>query len=181
MEASVRLELLGQKQFDSPPELELEAGNLYFARLKLNQGTVVLQLLPEYAPRAVANFIFLVQSGWYENSPIYEVIPDRLVEMGDPSGTGYGGPGYTIPDEISPELGFDQPGVVAMSSSGPGTNGSRFFISLAPLPDLNGTRTIFGRVTQGLNLLQNLPARDPLEDLLLQPDGIIENMEIEIR
>jgi cyclophilin family peptidyl-prolyl cis-trans isomerase/protein-disulfide isomerase len=181
MEAAVRLELLGQHQFTSAPDLALEPGNLYFARLELEQGTVVIQLLPQYAPQAAANFIFLAQSGWFENMPIYGVIPGQLVETGDPSGTGFGGPGYTIPDEIHADLKFDQAGIVAMSSSGPGTNGSRFFISLSALPDLDGSRTIFGRVTQGLEILQDLPARDPLEDLLNPPAGVVEHVEIEIR
>jgi len=181
MEAAVRLELLGQKQFASPPTFEIDPEQIYFANLQLAAGTITIQLLPEYAPVAVANFIYLAEAGWFDNMPIYAVSPGRLVETGDPSGTGFGGPGYSFPDEITPQLGFDQPGMVAMSSSGPDTNGSQFFISLAPLPELDGARTIFGRVTAGLDYLRNLPARDALEDLLTPAEGVIKHVEIEIR
>jgi cyclophilin family peptidyl-prolyl cis-trans isomerase/protein-disulfide isomerase len=181
MEAAVRLEILGQQQFASPPELEIDPEKLYFAHLQLTQGTVDIQLLPAYAPRTVANFIFLAQSGWYDNNPIYTVLPDRLIESGDPSGTGFGNPGYTLPDEINTQISFNQPGMIAMSSSGPDTNGSRYFISLTDLSDLNGTRTIFGRVISGLDILRELSARDALEDLLTQPESSIQHVEIEIR
>jgi cyclophilin family peptidyl-prolyl cis-trans isomerase/protein-disulfide isomerase len=181
MEAAVRLELLGQRQFSSPPQFQIDNEKLYFAKIQLEDGVVVIQLLPNDAPKAVSNFIALAQAGWYDDIPIYSVLPDRLVETGDPSGTGFGGPGYSFQDEIRPDLRFDQPGIVAMSSSGPDTNGSRFFISLSALPELDGSRTIFGRVTAGLDLLQKLHARDPLEDLLTPAEGIIEHVEIEVR
>ncbi|MEW6568167.1 MAG: peptidylprolyl isomerase [Chloroflexota bacterium] len=153
----------------------------YLARLTLDSREVLIELFPESAPEAVNSFIFLAQQGWYDDNPIQRVIPGVLAETGDPTGTGLGGPGYFFQTEIDPSLHFDRAGVVAMSSVSPGTNGSQFFITLAPLPELNGSRTIFGHVVQGLNWIANLPARDPLTDLLSPAQATLLHVVIETR
>jgi len=179
LEAAVRLELLERRQYDGYPPFTLDLDGTYLAHLELNVGEVVIQLFPDSAPMAVNSFVFLAQQGWYNGNPVYEVVPGTLIETGDPSGTGVGGPGYSLPEEIDPTLHFDQPGMVGLSSLGPGAGGSRFFIALAPLPYLDGTRTIFGRIIQGLEVLQSLAARDALADLLQPPEAFIRQVTIE--
>ncbi len=181
LEAAIRLELISAMQFEQPPDLQIDDDSLYLARIKLNTGDVVIQLFPQSAPATVANFIFLAQRGWYDDTIFHRVVPGRYVEGGDPSATGFGGPGYLLRDEIDPDLNFDRPGRVAMASAGPDTNGSMFAITLGSLPGWQGTRTIFGQVIEGLPLLSDLDAREPLEDLLVQPDVRIVEVEIEER
>jgi cyclophilin family peptidyl-prolyl cis-trans isomerase len=179
MEAYLRLELMEPLRQSNYPLNTLSEGTTYLAHLELNIGEITLQLYPESAPLAVNSFIYLAKQGWYDNNPIFRVSAGRLVESGDPSGTGFGDQGYHFVLETDPALSFDEPGLVAMSSSGPDTNGSRFFITLAALPELNGTRTIFGRVIEGFDLLLNLDARDPMESLLTPPQAIIKTITIE--
>jgi cyclophilin family peptidyl-prolyl cis-trans isomerase/protein-disulfide isomerase len=181
LEASIRLEILRTKQYAEPPLVEFNEGELYFAHLELDQGEIVLQLYPEHAPATVASFIYLAEQGWFDENGFYSVQPGISVEAGDPSGTGLGGPGYLLLDEVSDTLNFDEIGMLAMSSSGPNTNGSRFFINLAPLPHLNGSRTIFGRILEGWNLLTTLQERDPFQDLFDPYELTIQSVRIEKR
>jgi cyclophilin family peptidyl-prolyl cis-trans isomerase/predicted DsbA family dithiol-disulfide isomerase len=181
LEASIRLEILSNMQYSQPPLVEFHEGELVFAHLELDQGEIVIQLFPEHAPATVASFIFLAEQGWFEGSGFYSVEPGISVEAGDPSGTGLGGPGYLLLDEVSDTLSFDEIGMLAMSSSGPNTNGSRFFINLTPLPHLNGSRTIFGRVLEGLNLLKTLRERDPYQDLFQPYELTIQSVSIDKR
>ncbi len=181
LEAAVRLEILARRQFNAFPMTELDPSLTYRAHLVLSSGEVVIELLADRAPLAVTSFIFLSRQGWFDGTPFYRVTPGLLVESGDPSGTGLGGPGYVFDAEIDPVLSFSQAGIVGMSSSGPGLCGSRFFITLAPLHELDGSRTIFGRVTAGLAYLQALESRDPLADLLVPPQESIRRITIEER
>lgn len=181
LEASIQLELIKQRQYMAPPQVNLRSDNLLFAHLELDQGEIVIQLYPEIAPATVASFIFLAEDGWYDNMGFHSVQRGRSVESGDPTGTGLGGPGYLLLDEVSDTLNFDEIGMVAMSSVGPNTNGSRFFINLAPLPYLNGARTIFGQVIEGLDLIAALDDRDPYQDLFKPYDLVIQTIRIETR
>ena len=178
-EFAVRLELLALQQVPTPPEMTLDPTKAYTAILETEGGDVVIQLLPDSAPQAANSFIMLAQQGWFDGMEIHRVEPGILVETGDPSGTGFGDAGYHLPDEIDPRLGFDRPGIVALSSAGPGTGGSRFFITLRPLADLSGSRTIFGRVIEGLDLLEALEARDPAQDLLLPGAAVVRRVRVE--
>ena len=181
MEAMIRLELLKLQQYETAPSMSIEEDGQYFARIRLETGDVVIELFPKSAPNNVNNFIFLANSGWFDENPFFRVVDEILVETGDPSGTGLGHPGYSLMDEIDPDLNFDQSGIVAMSSSGPDTNGSQFFISLSPLPMLNGSRTIVGRVVEGLELLQGIPPHEPSSDLLINSADLIQTIAIEVR
>jgi cyclophilin family peptidyl-prolyl cis-trans isomerase/protein-disulfide isomerase len=181
LEAAIRLELLATRQFTSYPPMIVDPDVTYIAHLELDSGELVIQLYAGSAPLAVNSFVFLARQGWYDDNPFFRVVPGTLVECGDPSGTGLGGPGYTYATEIDPTLHFDQPGTVGMSSAAPGANGSRFFIILSPQPVLDGSLTIFGRVTEGLELLQELGPRSALADILQPPEAIVRSVRIEER
>jgi cyclophilin family peptidyl-prolyl cis-trans isomerase len=181
LEQGFRLLMLSAQRYDQYPPMTIDPDIEYYATLYLTIGEIVIQLFPQSAPRAVNSFVFLAREGWFDDNAIYHVEPGLYVETGDPSGLGYGDPGYHFDTEVDPSLIFDVPGLVALNSSGPGTNGSSFFITLAPLPELNGTRTIFGRVVSGLELLESLQIRDPIEDLLIPAEAIVQFVEIEER
>jgi cyclophilin family peptidyl-prolyl cis-trans isomerase/protein-disulfide isomerase len=178
LEAVTRLTLQQGANAGATPPPPADRNLALKAILRFNLGTVEVLLFPARAPQAVGSFVDLARRGWYDGSPVYRVLPGSLIELGDPSGTGYGDAGYRFADEIDPALGFEQPGMLGLASSGPDTNGSIFFITLAPLPELTGGRTIFGQVVGGLEVLQSLPERDPLPDLLLEPPAILLSVEI---
>jgi cyclophilin family peptidyl-prolyl cis-trans isomerase/predicted DsbA family dithiol-disulfide isomerase len=181
LEANVRLTLLTERQFASPPDFNLDLTADYFARIRLSIGEVILDLYEDSAPQAVNSFVFLAQHGWYDGTPAFRVVRGQYVEFGDPTGTGFGTPGYSYGLESSPAVTFDQPGVVGMAGDDPSTNGSRFFVALTALPMYDGERTVLGQVVSGLDLLDALSARDPLTDLLLDPQAVILNIAIEAR
>ena len=159
------------------------------ATLRTSQGTVVIRLFPDHAPKTVRNFVELAEGGreWtdpgtgqvttqklYDGTIFHRVIPDFMIQGGDPLGSGRGGPGYKFADEIHPDLRFDRPYLLAMANAGPGTNGSQFFITVAPTPWLNGKHTIFGEVVQGadvIDLISRLKTGSqdrPVEDVVLE-------------
>ncbi len=131
-------------------------------------------MLDSQAPVTVNNFVFLAQDGFYDGVLFHRVIQGFMIQGGDPTGTGHEGPGYQFQDEFVPTLVFDQPGILAMANSGPGTNGSQFFITVAPTPHLNGLHTIFGRVTIGqetVETISRLPtgqANRPMQPVVIQ-------------
>ncbi len=181
LEANVRLTLLAERQFASPPDFTLDLTADYLARIRLNIGEVIIDLYEDTAPQAVNSFVFLAQNGWYDDTPAFSVVRGQYVEFGDPTGTGLGWPGYSYGLESSPTITFDRPGVVGMTGEDPATNGSRFFVALTALPMFDGERTVLGQVISGLDLLESLPARDPLTDLLVTPQAVIQNVVIEAR
>jgi cyclophilin family peptidyl-prolyl cis-trans isomerase/protein-disulfide isomerase len=158
---------LGERQFTECPPILLKEGKQYFATLHTEKGDIVLLLFPEKAPMAVNSFVFLAQQGWFDNITFHRVLPGFVAQTGDPSGTGQGNPGYTFNNEIDPSLKFDQAGLVGMANSGPDTNGSQFFITYGPAPHLNDSYTIFGRVLDGMDVLEQLTPRDPQPGLSL--------------
>jgi peptidyl-prolyl cis-trans isomerase B (cyclophilin B) len=180
LESAVRLDLLASRQFVEEPPFALDPAAGYTVTFETTAGEIVVQLFPASAPRAVNSLVFLAGQGWFDRTTFYRVEPGFLVEAGDPSETGFGDPGYHLPDEIDASLRFDQPGMLALSSAGPGTGGSRFVITLRPVPDWDGTRTIFGRVVEGLDLLVALPSRDPALHLLEPADAVIRRVRIEV-
>lgn len=181
LEAAVRLAVLSTRRFEAYPPMVIDPDRQYTAHLVLNIGEVVVQLLPQSAPIAVNSFVYLAQQGWYDESPVFRVVPGRLIEAGDPSGTGIGDAGYFFETEFDPALSYDRAGVVGMSNSGAETNSSIFFITLSPVAEFNGERTIFGRVIKGLELLQVLDKRDPLIDLLEPPQAKLLRLSIEVK
>jgi peptidylprolyl isomerase len=151
----------GAKQWSSPPAMTIDANKQYTAHIQTVKGTIDVQLLPKDAPKTVNSFVFLARQHYFDGVTFHRVISGFMAQGGDPTGTGSGGPGYTIPNETSTGLKFDQAGLVAMANAGPDTNGSQFFITYAAQPSLNGGYTIFGRVTNGMAAALALTPRDP--------------------
>ncbi len=149
------------KSWPVPPHLFIDPEKIYVATIKTEKGDIVVELDAKNAPITTNNFIFLAKEGFYDNTTFHRVIPDFMAQGGDPTGTGTGGPGYTIQDEITPDMHFDRPGLMAMANAGPNTAGSQFFITYAPAPWLDGNFTIFGEVIEGMDVLKQLTPRDP--------------------
>ena len=128
------------------------------AVIETSKGRIVVELYPDQAPKTVANFVKLAKQGFYNGIIFHRVIPGFMIQTGDPTGTGRGGPGYTFADEFSPSLRHDSPGTLSMANAGPNTNGSQFFITLAATPWLDGKHTIFGRVIEGQSVVEQIGA-----------------------
>jgi cyclophilin family peptidyl-prolyl cis-trans isomerase/protein-disulfide isomerase len=169
LENLVTLLRLEKRQFSECPPFVINQQKQILATLKTEKGDIVLQLFPQKSPLAVNNFVFLARQGWYNGVTFHRVILGYVAQSGDPSGSGYGTPGYAFPDDVN-DLRFDKPGVLAMVNAGPDSNGSQFFITYRAIPELNGANTIFGQVIQGMDVLNRLTARDPSSEANL-PDG----------
>lgn len=138
-------------------EASVDKGNIVV--LETNQGNIELKLFPDKAPKACKNFIGLVEKGYYNGTVFHRVIPDFMIQGGDPTATGAGGEsifGKPFEDEVSSGVRFDKPGILAMANAGPGTNGSQFFITVAATPWLDMHHTIFGEVTDGYDVVEKI-------------------------
>ena len=178
LDALISLTSLQDRQFSDCPPMVIDPARQYFAVLKTEKGDITLELFADKAPLAVNSFVFLARNDWFDGVTFHRVIPDFMAQGGDPSGTGYGGPGYAFDNEIDPSLTFDRPGVLAMANAGPGSNGSQFFITYAAVPRLNGGYTIFGRLMDGMDVLEKLTPRNPAESMELPPGDRIIDVEI---
>ena len=152
-----------EKTYTSPPAMDIDPQKSYSATIQTGDGDIVLQLFAEKTPNTVNNFVFLAREGFYDGVIFHRVIENFMVQGGDPTGTGRGGPGYSFEDEFHPELSHDGPGVLSMANAGPNTNGSQFFITHVATPWLDGKHSVFGRVTEGLDVLMAIPVRDPAQ------------------
>jgi cyclophilin family peptidyl-prolyl cis-trans isomerase len=148
-------------QWSQPPEMVIDPDKSYTATISTEQGDITLQLFADKVPYTVNNFVFLAQQGFYDGTIFHRVISDFMAQGGDPTGNGTGGPGYRFKDEFDPSLRHDKPGVLSMANAGPNTNGSQFFITHVPTPWLDNKHAVFGEVTQGMQVLLSIPARDP--------------------
>lgn len=149
------------KQYDAPPPMTIDPSKQYFATVKLAKGgEFVIQLYPDKAPITVNSFVFLAREGYFNGVTFHRVLEGFMAQGGDPTGTGGGGPGYEFVNEDS-DLTFDKAGVVAMANAGRDTNGSQFFITFGPTPQLNGGYTIFGQVIEGMDVVNEITLRDP--------------------
>ena len=179
LSAIMKLILLEKEQFQTCPQMSIDPSKQYIATLQTEKGDIVLELYPEEAPLAVNNFIFLANQNWYDGVTFHRVLPDFVAQAGDPTATGFGGPGYGFDNEVSEDLKFDNAGVLAMANAGPGSNGSQFFITMSPQPDLNGNYTIFGHVLSGMDVVEELTPRDPSQSMTLPPGDKILDVTIE--
>jgi cyclophilin family peptidyl-prolyl cis-trans isomerase len=162
-----------------PPSGALDTSKAYRARFKTDRGEIVVDLYADKAPLTVENFVNLSRSGFYDGTTFHRVIPGFMAQGGDPTGSGRGGPGYQFGDEFSPQLRHDGPGVLSMANAGPGTNGSQFFITYGATPHLDDKHSVFGRVVEGMDVVQSIRERDPGRDP--NPGDRIETIEIEER
>ena len=149
------------KQWSKEPEMILDPKKSYTAILHTDKGDITIQLFADKTPRTVNNFVFLAREGFFDGTFFHRVIANFMVQGGDPTGTGRGGPGYKFKDEFVSTLRHDKPGILSMANAGPNTNGSQFFITHVPTPWLDGKHSVFGQVTGGLDVLFSIPARDP--------------------
>ncbi len=148
------------KKWDSAPDMRIDLTKSYQAKMLLDTGEVVIDLLADVAPVTVNNFVFLAREGFYDGTTFHRVIPGFVAQGGDPTGTGTGGPGYQFQDELS-DVPFEQ-GIVGMANAGPNTNGSQFYLMLDAAPHLTNRYTAFGRVTSGLEHVLAISPRDPM-------------------
>ncbi|HEX6268990.1 MAG TPA: peptidylprolyl isomerase [Anaerolineales bacterium] len=149
------------KQWKNPPEMQIDPEKKYKAHMETDKGTMVIELFADKAPKTVNNFIFLAREAFYEGVMFHRVISNFMVQGGDPTGRGSGGPGYRFEDEFHPSLRHDKQGVLSMANAGPNTNGSQFFITHVPTPHLDNRHSVFGQVVEGLDVLMSIPPRDP--------------------
>ncbi len=153
---------MASKQWNKPPEMVIDPEKKYTATFKTEKGDIIVQLFAEKAPKTVNNFVFLAKEGFYDDTIFHRVINDFMVQGGDPTGTGRGGPGYKFADEFDPTLRHNKPGILSMANAGPGTNGSQFFLTHVPTPWLDNKHTVFGEITEGMDVLLSIPERDPM-------------------
>ncbi len=149
------------QQWSSPPKMEIDPKKTYSAVLKTEKGDITVQLFADKTPKTVNNFVFLARQGYYDGTIFHRVISDFMVQGGDPTGTGSGGPGYRFSDEFHPSLRHNKAGMLSMANAGPNTNGSQFFITHVATPWLDKKHSVFGQVTAGMDVLMSIPARDP--------------------
>lgn len=145
-----------------------------------NLGDFTAELFEDKAPKTAGNFLELVEKGFYDGIIFHRVIDDFMIQGGDPTGTGMGGPGYTIDDEFGPGLTHSSEGILSMANAGPNTGGSQFFITLVPTPWLDGHHAIFGKITEGMDVVHKIGstptdfADRPLEDVVMEKVEIVK-------
>lgn len=179
--STIAVQALKERQYDAPPEMTINLEAQYLATVQMESGgSFVIELLPKSAPQTVNSFVFLANEGWFDDVTFHRVLPGFVAQTGDPSGTGQGGPGYTIPNEIDPTLSHAEVGMVAMANAGPDTNGSQWYITLGDASQLDGSYTIFGRVIEGLDVVQAITPRDPATNPAAPPGDRIQKVTIKV-
>ena len=151
------------KSWTEQPDLNIDLKKQYFALIKTSAGDMKFELFADKTPLTVNNLVFLAKEGFYDNTIFHRVIHNFMVQGGDPTGTGSGGPGYKFKDEFHPDLKHDEVGILSMANSGPGTNGSQFFITHIETPWLDNKHSVFGKLIEGEEILMSIPPRDPMQ------------------
>jgi peptidyl-prolyl cis-trans isomerase B (cyclophilin B) len=156
------------KQWNSPPEMQIKVDKHYLVTMETDRGTIELELYPEHAPQTVNNFVFLAGEGFYDGVIFHRVISNFMIQGGDPTGTGTGGPGYRFGDEVRGNPLKHETGVISMANAGPNTNGSQFFITHGPQPHLDGNHTVFGKVVNGQDVVDAIRKGDQMSSVSAQ-------------
>jgi peptidyl-prolyl cis-trans isomerase B (cyclophilin B) len=153
------------KQWDRPPEMQIDPAKRYLVTMETTRGTIELELDPKHAPKTVNNFVFLIGEGFYDGVTFHRVIDDFMIQGGDPTGTGRGGPGYRFPDELKGNPLTHSAKVISMANAGPDTNGSQFFITHSQQRHLDGKHTVFGKVVKGEDVVDKIRQGDRIDRL----------------
>jgi peptidyl-prolyl cis-trans isomerase B (cyclophilin B) len=143
--------------------MQIDASKKYKAEISTTHGCIELELYPQHAPKTVNNFVFLAGEGYYDGLTFHRVIDNFMIQGGDPTGTGSGGPGYSFEDEVAGNPLTHEKGVISMANAGPNTNGSQFFITHEAQPHLNGNHTVFGKVVSGQDVVDAVRQGDKME------------------
>ena len=150
------------QQWKTPPEMQIDAARSYTCTIETDKGAIEIKLFTAEAPKTVNNFVFLAREGFYDGVTFHRVIDNFMIQGGDPTGSGSGGPGYRFADEFAGNPHKHETGSLSMANAGPGTNGSQFFICHGPQPHLNGRHTVFGKVTVGQNVVDTIRQGDAM-------------------
>jgi peptidyl-prolyl cis-trans isomerase B (cyclophilin B) len=158
---------MAQKQYDAPPEMKIDPKKTYQATFETSKGKIVCDLFAKDAPKTVNNFVFLARDGFYNGTTFHRVINDFMVQGGDPTGSGRGGPGYRFEDETKGSPHKHQTGSLSMANAGPNTNGSQFFITHVATGWLDGKHTIFGQVKSGQDVVNAIKQGDSVTKIAI--------------
>jgi peptidyl-prolyl cis-trans isomerase B (cyclophilin B) len=150
------------QQWNTPPSMNIDPKKTYKVTMETTKGDIEIELYPEYAPVTVNNFVFLAREGFYDGVRFHRVISNFVIQGGDPTGTGSGGPGYRFQDEFKGNPLKHERGSLSMANAGPNTNGSQFFVAHSPQPHLDGKHTVFGKVTEGLDVVDAIRQGDTM-------------------
>ncbi|MFC1916659.1 peptidylprolyl isomerase [Chloroflexota bacterium] len=154
------------KTYSAPPPMSIDTSKQYTATIETEKGNMVLELFAKDVPKTVNNFVFLAREGFYDGTTFHRVIPDFMAQGGDPTGTGMGNPGYSFADEFSQHT--HGTGTLSMANSGSNTNGCQFFITYAPQPHLDGKHSVFGQLTEGMEVLKKLTNGDTIKRIVIE-------------
>jgi peptidyl-prolyl cis-trans isomerase B (cyclophilin B) len=156
------------KQYSSPPPLTIDSDKNYSAVLDTSRGEIVCELFAKDAPTTVNNFVFLARDKFYDGTVFHRVIPDFMIQGGDPTGTGRGGPGYRFADEVKGNPHKHEVGSLSMANAGPNTNGSQFFVTHVVTDWLDGKHTVFGKVSSGQDVVNAIQQGDELRSVTIR-------------
>ena len=159
-----------RKQYNAPPKMTIDPAKKYTATIETTKGKIVCELFAKDAPVSVNNFVFLAGEGFYNGTTFHRVIPDFMIQGGDPTATGRGGPGYQFQDEVGDAKPGHQTGSLSMANSGPNTNGSQFFITHKATTWLDGKHTVFGQVRQGQDVVNAIQKGDVIKTVSIEVD-----------
>ena len=158
---------MNEMQWSQPPGMTIDPAKGYTAVLETSRGTIRIELAPQHAPKTVNNFVFLARQGFYDGVSFHRVISNFMIQGGDPSRTGRGGPGYRFDDELVGNPLTHGTGALSMANAGPNTNGSQFFITHAPQPHLDGKHTVFGKVVEGQDVVDAIAQGDVMSSVTI--------------
>lgn len=153
---------MASNQWKTAPVMEIDQKKKYVVTMNTDRGVIEIELFPQHAPVTVNNFVFLTRSGFYDGLMFHRVISNFMIQGGDPTGSGMGGPGYKFQDEVKNNPLKHETGVLSMANAGPNTNGSQFFITHSPQPHLNGRHTVFGKVIKGMDVVNAIRQGDKM-------------------
>ena len=156
------------KQYSNPPKMVIDPNKSYTATFKTEKGDFTIELFADKAPKTVNNFVFLAKDHFYDGVTFHRVISNFMIQGGDPTGSGRGGPGYKFEDEVRNNPLTHKAGVISMANAGANTNGSQFFITHSPQPHLNGNHTVFGQVIEGQDVVNAVRQGDAMQKVVIE-------------